>query len=79
MDSNFFTRPFGNRDIHDVTTFGPNTYWDVAGTDIVGILGSDHTGDPITGLAVPEPGTLSLLAVAAVLALNARRAPTRRH
>ncbi len=74
FDNNFFVTPHGLRDIRSETVFGANPMWDVAGTDIVGTIGSDAAADPITGLAIPEPGSLALTVIALIALRRASQA-----
>ncbi len=80
LDNNFFSldagglpMALGAKDLRTDTVFVGASAWDVPGTDIVGMSGSDGTGDPIRALAVPEPGTLALAALAVLGSVLLRR------
>lgn len=79
LDSNFFLTTFGMRDAIAVTPTTHNPFWDVGGTDILGVKGIDTGTDPIAGVALPEPGSLVLFGLALLcLGYTHRRATRQR-
>jgi hypothetical protein len=76
FNSDLFSTPFGQRDMQVDVFYNANAAWDVGGTDITGFAGLDIVGDPITGVAISEPGSLALVLAAGFAVVRRRQRRT---